>query len=364
MKKNKNEIMILGLTPAGLFLLRELSRSGKNVLAVGLKDNIGLYSKYGHKICLSKIEEVEDVINKYFHPDVTTYICSDPFINYLLDKNHKILKEKKCFPDYKSAKIFSDKLLTGQLADTLGIAYPKMYSLSNVTNDNIKKYPLILKWNRRKTFNEPFKTIIINSKYELERISKNYKRFHNNLIVQKYIRDECTVNISYGGYYLHGNEKMHIIVLQKRQYPKGITCFAEEYKGKYYQKIWEISKKIISNIEFNGFAEVEFRVDIIKNKIYLIEVNPRTWGWIKVLKKKYKKLDLDFIQNNIILNENSVCSTNIVRDTRAIINMLKTNPDIRILRSVIDDYRKKPIMDIFETNDLKPFFMQFRKIFK
>ena len=58
--QNRYDIMILGLTPSGLFLLGEFSRVGKKILAVGLKGNVGLYSKYGNKVALSKIKEIED----------------------------------------------------------------------------------------------------------------------------------------------------------------------------------------------------------------------------------------------------------------------------------------------------------------
>lgn len=355
------EIMILGLTPAGLFLLRELSKNKKKVLAVGLKGNIGLHSKYGHKITIEKLEDIEAVFLKYFNPEMKIHICSDPFINYLVDEEHKIFQSNKCFPDYKSAKILSDKILTGKISAKNNIEYPNIYSLEDKKLNNIENYPLILKWNRRKTFTEPFKTILIKTKKELYEAKKKNKKYLKDLIVQEYIPKNNIIDISYGGYYLYGEEKMQITVLQKRQYPEGITCFAEEYKGEYVEIIKRNARKLISEFDYCGFVEVEFKVDTIRKKIYLIEVNPRTWGWIKILKRKYKRIDLESFEKNKNINNRMICSVNILRDLRAIINMIRNKDDE--IKSVLKDYQKKPIMDILEIHDLDPFLFQFKNSF-
>lgn len=358
--------MIVGLTPAGLFLLREFSRAGKKIIAFGLKDNVGLHSKYGKKFSLSKITEIEDFFSKYLHPNIKIHICSDPFINYLIDKKHNIFRTNQCFPDYKSAKIFSDKLLTGKLAEKLGISYPQMYRLNEIYSKKCDGYPLILKWNRRRNENEPFKTILIKSQNEIKKVKVSQQSFKKDLILQRYIPGEPEVDISYGGYYLNGVEKLHITIQQERQYPypNGLSSFVEEYKGRYSEEIRQMGKILLGEVGFSGFVEVECRIDTEEDKLYLIEVNPRACGWIKILKKKYRGLDLVSFKGDRIESGDKICTVNLVRDIRAIFDLIKKQPDKIKLKNVIADYRKRPILDIFELNDLKPFISQFRKIFR
>lgn len=362
---NRYDIMILGLAPQGLFLLREFCRSGKKVVAVGFKESVGLYSKYGCKIAISKITEIEDVFLKYLHPNITIHICSDPILNYLIDKNHSVFKTNQCFPDYKNAKIFSDKFMTGKLACKLGIAYPQMYRLEEINPEKCDSYPLILKWNKRKMNNEPFKTILIESLDELKKIKITQQIFKKDLILQRYIAGEPEVDISYGGYFLKGEEKLHITIKQERQYPypNGLASFIKEYNGKYSDVIRKMAKNLLSEVSFSGFVEVECRIDQAENTLYLIEVNPRACGWIKILKRKYRGLNLYLLTWDRIDSGDTVCSINIVRDCRAIIDILRKNSGKIKLKNILDDYRKKPIMDIFESNDFRPFMGQFTKIF-
>lgn len=355
--------MILGLTPAGLFLLREFSKAGKKVVAVGLKDNVGLYSRYGCKIALSKLTEIEDIFSKYLHKNIVIHISSDAFINYLIDKNHSIFRTYQCFPNYTSAKIFSDKILTGKLADKLKISYPHMYRLDEINPQEYDHYPLILKWNRRKKIDEPFKTILIRSPNELINIKVLTEKYKEEVVLQRYIPGGPEVNLSYGGYYQNGEEKLSVAVTQKRQYPHGLSSFVEEYKGKFIEEIRNIAKKLISELSFNGFVEVEFRIDVSKNKLYLIEVNPRTWGWIKILKRKYRGLNIDLLTWEKVESDVNVCFINAARDIRAIIDMKKKQSNQIKLKNVISDYRKRPIMDILEFDDLKPFIYQLKKFF-
>lgn len=357
--------MILGLAPQGLFLLREFCRAGKKVIAVGLKDNVGLYSKYGCKFTISKLTELEDILSKYLHPNINIHICSDAFLNHLIDNKNSIFRLKKCFPNFKSAVIFSDKLSTGKLAEKLGIAYPKTYRLEEIEFEKKISYPLILKWNRRKSASEPFKTILIKLPKELKEINVKQQFLKNDLILQTYIKGEPQVDISYGGYFLDGEEKLHITIQQKRQYPypNGLSSFIEEYSGEYSEEIRKMAKVLLSETSFSGFVEVECRIDVKKDKLYLIEVNPRPFGWIKIFKRKYRGLNLDLLTGDRIESSDDICTANIARDIRAIIDMIKKQPQKIKLKNVISDYRKNPILDLFELDDLKPFIGQFRRIF-
>ena len=365
MQQESFDVLILGLAPQGLFLLREFSKVGKRVLAVGLKGQVGLFSKYGHKIAIKNLSELEWVFDKYLiNKDSKIHITSDPFLNYLLSNKHKIFEENQCFPNYHSASIFCDKVLTEKLAKRLGIPCLHSYKLDEIDENNFDIYPSIIKWNKRYG-GEKFKTILIKSIEDLKKV-KTQANSDKHLIIQKYILGGSDSDISYGGYWLEGRERLHIIIEQKRQYPypNGLAGFAEECHGKFANQIRDISIDILQETNYSGFVEVECRVDKKENKLYLIEVNPRACGWIKIIKKKFPNLNLASTCEQGGLTNNGASWVNLVRDLRAIIDILIKNPKKLSFKNLLSDYLNNPIKDVFEFRDLMPFIFQFKKIFQ
>lgn len=357
------DIMVLGLTPQGLFLLREFSKVGKKVLGVGLKGNVGLHSRYGQKVCLTNLKELGYLFSKYLSEKTQIHITSDPFINYLVDNQHEIFDRTECFPNFESALTFGDKILTEHLARTLNISCPRSYRLNEVDESWYDVYPSIVKWSRRYG-GEAFKAMLIKSAADLG-LAKRKITPDEHLIIQKYIPGEPETDISYGAYYLNGVERAHIVIKQKRQYPypNGLASYVEEYSGEFAGEIRSIAREILTSTNYSGFVEVECRISNSEQKLYLIEVNPRACGWIKILKRKYA--DLFTAAHVRRTNDNNFAATwvNIVRDLRASADMLKKNHRKVDLRELLSDYLKNPIMDIFELSDLMPFVCQFKKLF-
>ena len=59
----ENNVIIIGLTPQGLSVLRVLSRAGVDVVAFYMnKKNVGVHSKYGTKILFNDIHDLKNKI--------------------------------------------------------------------------------------------------------------------------------------------------------------------------------------------------------------------------------------------------------------------------------------------------------------
>lgn len=355
------DIMILGLTPQGLFLLREFSRAGLKVIAVGCNTHVGMKSRYGTKILIRDFHELEHIFNKYLHKDIMIHVASDPFLNYLVDMCPQRTNNYMFFPNYGGAYVFTSKIRTEDLAKNLGIPCPVSFRLSEIPDKSYAHtYPLIAKWNR-KYGNEEFKTIIIHSEKELE----SFKNTHGNndeIILQNYIPGGHNADISYGGFFQNGKELFHIVVQQKRQYPKGLSSFVEEYEGEHSEKVRNMSRLLMKKTAYQGFVEAEYRINEDEGQVYLIEVNPRVCGWIKIVKKKFDIVWTDLSKIPRTNSEKSVSWVNLVRDARSILNTALTKPHQIDLLDIISDYRNNPIVDIFEWSDPFPFISQFKKI--
>lgn len=351
------DVMILGLNPQGLFLLREYSKAGYNTLGIGLKGQVGLFSKYGKKIAIGDLKELGSIFSRYLCDSINIHISSDLFINYVVEKHGKIFDSCRCFPQFESALLFRDKLLTEHFARSLSIPCPLSFRITDIDPCLYNKFPSIIKWN--KTYETTsFKTIVIRSKDELINFYK--KNIHNeNLLIQKYIAGEPRADLSYGGYWINGFEKIGIVVSQKRQHPVGLSSFVEEYNGSYANQVVNIAKLLLEKTNYNGFVEVECRVDDKQKNVYLIEVNPRACGWIKIVREQFDNVLLKSRDDQINLGKKPLCWVNIARDCRAILNLCKTSHNKINVKEIITDYLRNPVKDIFEIDDLKPFAGQF-----
>jgi len=345
------DVMILGLNPQGLFLLREFSKAGYKTIGVGLKGQVGLFSKYGRKIGIKDFKDLHSIFSKYLCDSINIHISSDPFLNYIVENHNEIFYKYKCFPEFEPASLFRDKLSTERFARNISIPCPYSYRLNEIDPDTYNKFPSIIKWN--KTYGKhSFKTAIVSSKDELICFYKQ-NALNDNLLIQEYIPGEPRADLSYGGYWINGIEKIGIVISQKRQNSNRLASFVEEYNGKYAQQLINIAKLLLLKTNYSGFVEVECRVDDRQKKVYLIEVNPRACGWIKIVREKFANIFLNSRQKT--RDRELLCWVNIARDFQAIINK-----DNKInIKEIIEDYLRNPIKDIFEIDDLKPFAGQF-----
>lgn len=357
----KFDIVILGLAPQGLALLRTFARMGFNVLAVGTPHQVGIKSKCGKIIVIKRLDELKNILKRYISQNTVIHITGDFFLNYLLKNYPEIFFKYKTYPSYETANIFVNKFKTGLLAQRLGIKYPKCYFLNEV---DIKKinFPLILKWNVRDK-ETPFKTAVINSIKELHSICSYFTtQERKSLLLQEYIEGGFDTDISYGGYWENGIEKVGIVVNQKRQYPIGLTSCAIEINNSYALEVRKIAYKILSYVKYEGFVEVECKINPQNKQIYLIEVNPRACGWIKILMDRFVNIVLKGKENENRSKE--LIWINLVRDIRAGFYLLRKYRNPKWIIDMFKDYLKFPIWDIFDLKDIKPFLWQFRKIFK
>lgn len=357
-KKANCTVCILGLGPQGLALLRAYSEEGFNCIAIGMKDDVGIYSRYGKVIIIKQLYELLKLIENNLFGVEIIHISGDIILNYLIDNYPKIFYKYNTYPKIESALIFRDKIETLKLAHELEIAYPKTWKFNK--NDSLVniKLPIIIKWNRTLRF-PTFKTITLRQLEDMPKYIND--ECGDNLIVQKYVNGE---SVSYAGFWNNGCEIAGLVVHQKRQFPMGLTSFAKILDGDLASTVKELSKKLLSKTNFSGFCEVEYKFDNKKNKVYLIEVNPRACGWIKILIYNFKQKVLNNEFSNITDMKRRICWVNLARDFNAVRFLLRTSPNKLKFRELLNDYLSNPVMDIFDIYDIKPFILQLRKIIK
>ncbi len=352
-------IVLVGLGPQGLFLLREFSRNGYDIIAIGRKDEIAAHSKFGEKIIISKEEDIVKRLTELARANTDKLKChltSGYYLSYLIRNFPDLWEMFDVMPSpYDSAKLLTNKLETYRLATEVGIKVLDSPLLSRINVDDVL-YPVIAKWNEDiHLFSKPdFKTAVLADRNQLQRFEEKYSEEEkNHITIQRYLGSDFDENISYGGYFADGNCLAGILVQQKNQYPMGFSSYVVEYTGEQSESLKEKARALFSRTGFSGFGEAEFKYDRSSGTFFLLEVNPRTWGWIKILKQKSPDI-IKVVMGEKATEGHDGCKwVNILRNFKAMV----LNPSSRNFRLLFESMSGS-ILDIWDIRDLKPFFYQ------
>ena len=172
---------------------------------------------------------------------------------------------------YKSILLCLSKDKTLEFAKERGLLIPKTF-----TDKFIKQY-----LNRNKKL--PCK-LVIKSKFEISNLKvayintpKDYKAYKFNSsdnLIQEYING---YGIGFFAIYENGNLKNFFMHKRIREFPStgGSSLFAQSI---FEKEVFEFGKLILDALKWHGVAMVEFKKEILTNKLYLMEINPKFWG--------------------------------------------------------------------------------------
>lgn len=372
MSEGRVPVLLLGLKPQGLFLLRELSRAGFEVHAIDSMKTPAFYSKYGFKYLVSSNAEFLSLLSKLhkrFGSDTRCYISSGALLDCVVERMPQLYEMYEVYPrPLASVDVLRDKMSTYLVAKESGIDCPETFTLELVDRacefcSNGRK--LIAKWNREFTgagSTPKFKTRIIDTPMACTELKKMLsKDEERHLILQRFIESSQDYNVSYLGYYVDGKCLAGFLAQQIRQFPQGITSYLREYAGPCSNTILAQARTIFRELKYTGFGEAEFKFEKDYSNAYLLEVNPRTCGWSSVLSAKYPELHRLFEQPlcDVPLTGSSswIRWANIVRDAQAIVHGARNRKAVH--RCLVDfgSWARLKSIDEFDPRDLLPFLM-------
>lgn len=358
-------IIIFGLSSPGLFLLRELSIKGNNVIGIARKNDFGRFSKYGVKYIAHTEKELKEVLGKIINQcgeKPEGIIASAYYLTLIVNKMPELF-DLICMngPDIDILRIFDDKINTYNYLNELGIPVPRTFKISEVNNIAEEEFPLIIKWRSteldfsKRTIE---KTRIVRNNIELLCVIRGIDISNTKLIVQKYIYGEDIEEYGYGGYFENGKEKADIWVNGLRQFPIGIYTFAREVEdNKLTRAIKSQLTNMLKTINYTGFIHFDIVVDRAHGKFWILDINPRPWNSMTILKKKY----LNFIEvlsskdNELTKNINIIQWIDLFSDFLSIIkHSIKSKSIISIIKDYREYFKYSTIYNVFQYNDIKP----------
>ena len=360
------QILIIGAGPQALFLVRELSRLNHQVTIVGRDSEIAMHSRYGNKLSVKDEEHLLQELKRLTEEkkNVKCFVASGFYLAFLLKHYPDFFNNFQVLPNkIDDLELLVKKTKAYELAKASDIKYPQSHVLKDIGKTiqwSEIQFPQIIKWNIDiYLFGKPgFKTTLVNNQEELKRLLSNLSEEEKEaLIMQEYLGADLRNNLSYGAYVVQGKPKLDICVNEVRHFRSGVSSVVEEYHGEFAQEIEIKARRLLRKTNFTGFLDVEFK--IYNGKIYLLEVNPRPFGFIRIMKLKYPDL-MPFVmgeKSSSSRNPRHVKWINFLRD---LVLILKDPRQIVHMLSVVFDFEHRTF-DVWDINDPKPFFYQLKR---
>jgi|SRR5690606_3297978 len=160
-----------------------------------------------------------------------------------------------------------DKQNLVEIAQRIGALHIQEYHVAEIV------YPVALKPKESAAGKVPFKFKKVNNKEELSRINTILE----HCLIQPYLSDNFYNQVAIAGYF-DGNEASLVAVQQKNHYPKGISAYVIDQTSIFQPAIAKIAS-FLNEIGYRGFIEFEFKQSISTLELFIMDINPRPWGW-------------------------------------------------------------------------------------
>lgn len=295
--------VVFGLGPAGLFLSRILSRAGRTVVGVARPDDIGRYSNCIDKLIIST--EADEILFSLgelalrFPGKMEGQTASDQYLTLILDRRSEFERVLSFgSPDLDMLEMLNDKGTAYSLLKQTGIPSPAKTYLDTVDSCDCVGYPVVIKPRAKhlgKTSGVVEKVAVIKNEAELKEIVAELERIGENpsdFTCEEMIPGDNFFEIGYGGYAEKGHMKVDIVVRQIKQYPQGVACAAVEVAdGETAEKVRSCVAPLLLELGYTGFIQFDIKERPETGELYVLDVNPRVWGSVGILARKFEHLD-------------------------------------------------------------------------
>lgn len=356
-------VIILGLGPSGLFLTRQLHKLTNRIYAIGRTDDVGMYSKYinkTHRYYASTVDELVSAlkeISRITDDKPLLFISSDQYLTLMLSDDIDWSQYAEIAgAGFETLKLINDKNTIVEYCKSHDIRIPQSFSFAEFLSIDNPCYPIIVKPNEKQLHpkkNPIGKIRICRTQKEFEILCQEMTSMRtdaNEFHIQTYIEGTNAQQYSIGGYYSHGEPMAEIVVNQIMQYPQGISALVHTSDGDSAKRICHIARELAKDLSYSGFMEVEFKIDKVSQQPYLLDVNPRPWGWISAFGSAYNDFYRVFEGEKV---QNPYCPVIWRSPIRRYLSFLNKNN----VRKVVRKSGFVKAYDIFDASDLKPSIM-------
>jgi predicted ATP-grasp superfamily ATP-dependent carboligase len=376
-------VVVLSSHVIGLSVIRSLGIMNVPIYLIYYeKRDMGYVSKYIREKVFaphpahSEQEFIELLVHTAQKIGKSLLIPADDFTLVAVSKNKSILEKYfiTSFPDWSITKKIIDKKYTYELAKLHGINAPETIVPKSVHDleeyNKIIEYPCLVKPSQSHSFYDVYGTKMFKvDNYEQLRSAYLDANSHGlEVMLQELIPGDDYAGINYNTYIIESEPLVEFTAQKNRLSPTGFGV-PRVLVSKNIPEIIEPGRKILSVLDYSGYACVEFKKDSRNGTYKLMEVNGRlnrssllsvkcgiNFSWIMYRHLIYG----DLIKNDAY--EEGIYWINLTEDV--IRSFQYYRREKYNLQQYIKPYLSKHIYAIFDWKDLKPFFKRWTNLFE
>ena len=382
MKQNNNNLPVLILSGHAIALgvIRSLGSKGVPVYVVSYDTKDMAYkSKFiqQHFVLPHPEKNAEEFIAGLLriHDKIgkaLVFPADDPTL-VALSKNIDLLKAKFIIAsqDWSIISKVINKDMTYAVAEKVGVPFPKTLSLDEtitITEDLIKefRFPCLVKPVQSHIYFEIFKSkmAIVNNIEELKNQFEQCKKYSLDVTLQEIIEGDITQGLNFNSLIYNGKIKQGFTAYKVRMTDNGYGIPVIVRSREMIKELWDYSEKLLSEMGYEGYSNVEFKYDKRDGLYKLLEVNGR-YNRSSLLSAE-SGINFPWIQYNYIINgidfkqndyEKGFYYVDEFKDFQENIKRLLSGKE-NLLR-FLKPYFSKKVFAIFYSRDMKPFYKHF-----
>lgn len=290
-----------------------------------------------------------------------------------LSKNIDLLKAKFIIAsqDWSIISKVINKDITYAVAEKVGVPFPKTLSLDEtitITEDLIKefRFPCLVKPVQSHIYFDIFKSkmAIVNNIEELKNQFEQCKKYSLDVTLQEIIEGDITQGLNFNSLIYNGKIKQGFTAYKVRMTDNGYGIPVIVRSREMIKELWDYSEKLLSEMGYEGYSNVEFKYDKRDGLYKLLEVNGR-YNRSSLLSAE-SGINFPWIQYNYIINgidfqqndyEKGFYYVDEFKDFQENIKRLLSGKE-NLLR-FLKPYFSKKVFAIFYSRDMKPFYKHF-----
>jgi len=288
------DVIVLGLSPTGLYAVREAARAGYSVLGVGAPGAPGLWSRFltARLSAVTPEERVEAILQRVpaGGDKPVLIVTSDQDLEAVIARASDLAGRvhlQDSYTDGLAARIM-DKDSFYRLCKSHGVAYPSLWS-AHMTQaaghrDRIA-YPAMIKPARIQDVKHLMagrKGWIVRSPSDFDAVLPLIPAEAGTLLMQEIVPGpESDITLWCGYLDSAGQVCQRFTARKLRQYPAGFGS-ASLVQSETCPETAEIAEQLLTALGYRGIAAAEFKRHPATGALNIIEMNPRPSLWFSV----------------------------------------------------------------------------------
>jgi D-aspartate ligase len=287
-------VVVLGSDFKALGVVRSLGRHGIPSIVIDNQPRSAWFSRYVKgrfhwKDSMDSEEFLHFLLNYGKQHRLEQWLLfplQDEAVEFVARHSHELAQIYRLVTqDWEIVRQVCDKRLTYQIAQDIGVAYPKTcYPAHENDLRNMQiVFPAILKPANSIHFQHAtrLKALLVNNYDELlsqYRIAASIIST-DEIMIQELIPGDGRTQFSLAAYCKEGEVLLSMTARRTRQYPIDFglsSCFVEAIE---VPDIQEPAEKLLAAMHISGMVEVEFKYDRRDAQYKLLDINLRPWGW-------------------------------------------------------------------------------------